>query len=247
MSRLRLIATLVIVLISSGCATTTPYNPFKITEEEFYGKTKTIALAPVAIPEDLENKEQLKAKFEALVESKLQKAGFVVIPSREYAEIWDRMTKQMGGYFDPVTGRLDEAKFKAVKEHCLREMHTKFNADAVLHSGIRVVTAKFEQSKAVWHGTSESLSSVWATLFVTHRGTVPALSFGVDVEDTNGVDEYVNWGGIQVLSKISGGKLVPIAQNELLASEERNTAAVNIALDPLVRKRTSSPEPKTKP
>ena len=46
---------LIVGLIQLGCATTAPYNPFKIAQDEFYAKTKTIALAPIAIPGDLEN------------------------------------------------------------------------------------------------------------------------------------------------------------------------------------------------
>ncbi len=249
-TRLLLTATLIFILIGSGCATTTPYNPFKITEEDFYGKIKTIALAPVVIPGDLENKEQVKAKFESLIESKLREAGFVVIQSREFAEIRELMTKQLGGYFDPVTGKRDEAKFKSVKEHSLREMHAKFNSDAVLYSSIQVFLASFSGGKAAWHGTSESLSTgglLGALSVSTRNGKVSALSFGVGIEDSNGVDIYVNWGGIQLLNKLSGGEFVPIAQSELLSNEERNATAVNISLDPLVRKRTSSPTPRTKP
>ena len=247
MIQMRLIAIIVIILISSGCPKTVPYNPFKITQEEFYSKIKTIALAPVDIPGDLENKDQLKTKFEALVESKLHEAGFVVIPSREYGETWERMTKQMGGYFDAVTGKRDESKYKAVKEYTLRELRTKFNADAVLYSGVRVVTAPFSRDTASWHETSEALSSGWATFLVQHHGNVPALSFGVYVIDSNGVDMYLKMGGIQVLEKIAGGKLVPIPENEILANEERNTEAVNIALDPLVRKTPPSQAPGAKP
>jgi len=239
MIRIRFIAIIVIVLISSCFPKTVPYNPFKVTQEEFFSKIKTVALAPFIVPGDLENKEHLKTKFETLVESKLHEAGFVVIPSREYGETWERMTKQMGGYFDAVTGKRDESKFKTVKEYTLREMRAKFNADAILYSGIRVVTVPFSRDTASWHGTSEDLTSgFFSTLLVSHHGIVPAISLSVLVDDYNGIDMYFNMGGIQLLEKLSGGKLVAIPDSEILTSEERNAGAVNIALDPLVRKTT---------
>ena len=56
------------------------------------------------------------------------------------------------------------------------------------------------------------------------------------VEDTSGAAVYLARGGIQVLSKISGLKFVPVPVNDLLASEERNRAAVDLAVGPLVRR-----------
>ena len=53
-------------------------------------------------------------------------------------------------------------------------------------------------------------------------------------EDMNGVQMYSNAGGIQVLAKLSGGTFAPVPRDELFASEERNIAAVNIALGSLV-------------
>jgi len=67
-------------------------------------------------------------------------------------------------------------------------------------------------------------------------GTVPALSLVVKIEDIHGPDLYINWGGIQLLQKISGSDFVPVPRNELLTSEERNKAAVDIALKPLIER-----------
>src|SRR3970040_136883 len=89
-----LAAALATTLIVGGCATTPPYNPLKGTPEDFYGKIKTIALAPVGVPRDLETPDPVKAKFEPLIEAKLREAGFSVVPSRESAGIFASMNKQ---------------------------------------------------------------------------------------------------------------------------------------------------------
>jgi hypothetical protein len=238
-------------LIGGGCATTPPYNPFKIAQEEFYGKIKTIALAPVGVPMGLEDPDPVKAKFESLVEAKLREAGFSVVSSRESAGIFESMNKQLGGMFDPVTGKRDETKFKTVREHFLREVQTKFKADAVLYPNIRVVTASFAGGQASWDGTKESLSTTegfMGLLLVGQlRGTAPALSLVVTIEDIHGVDAYVNGGGIQLSSKISAGNFVPVPRNQLFNSDERNAAAVNFALGPLVRIPAPAGAPKVQP
>jgi hypothetical protein len=246
-----LTAVLATTLIGGGCATTAPYNPFKIAQEEFYGKIKTIALAPVGVPRDLEDPDPVKAKFEPLIEAKLREAGFSVVPSRESAEIFDKMNKQLGGIFDPVTGKRDETKFKTVREHALRELSTKFKADAVLYPNIRAGSARFAGGQANWDGTSESLSTTegfMGMLMVNQfHGTTGALSLMVTIENIHGVDAYVNVGGIQLISKISWGKLVPLPRSQLFADEKRNAVAVNIALGPLARNPAPAVEPKAQP
>lgn len=231
-------------MIGAGCATTPPYNPFKIPQDELYGKIKTIALAPVAVPEGLEDPQPVKAMFASLIEAKLREAGFSTVPSAEYAEIWKRMTEKVGGYFDPVTGKRDESKFKALRKHCLRELSTKYNANAVVYPEIRFVKANFSGNTASWHGTSESVKvpteGVLQALLSGgggHYGTLAALSLVVTIKDMDEVEMYVNPGGIQVLARVSSrGKFVPVPPNELLVNEERNGAAVDIALEPLVTK-----------
>ena len=47
---------------------------------------------------------------------------------------------------------------------------------------------------------------------------------------------YKNQGGLQVLSKFSGDKMVPVLPHELYANEERNGMAVDLALAPLIRR-----------
>lgn len=247
-----LLATLAVALIGAGCATTPPYNPFKISQDEFHGKIKTIALTPVAVPRDLENPERVRAKFESLIEAKLREAGFSIVPARESGEIFERMTKQLGGFFDPVTGKRDEAKFKTAVEHTLRELGTRFNADALLYPSIVVVRAPFSVNRANWDGAQEPMitpGSYGSALI----GTVAALSLVVTIQDRTGAAVYINGGGIQVLTKIHKGgffqpeKFIPVPPIELFAYEERNVAAVNIALAPLVRQPVPTEESKPKP
>jgi hypothetical protein len=196
------------------------------------------------VPDGLEDPEPIKAKFTALIESAVRDSGFALVPAQECAELWEHMTKQVGGYFDAVTGKLDKAKFIAVREHCLREFSTQFHADAWLHPVIRMVPAPFTADTARWHGTSEPLTSAgfWqAFLGVSHSGTAPAFSLLIAIEDVHGVDMYLNAGGIQLANKIVGGKFTPVPRQELFVNDERNAAAVHIALGPL--RKSSLPAP----
>jgi hypothetical protein len=243
---------LIVVLTATGCATThPPYNPYKIPEAEFHGRIHTIALSPMMLPDGLVEPEKVKEKLESLIDAKLRGLGFTVVPSREYAAVWKQMAGQLGGYFDSVTGKRDETKYKAVRTHSLREMNTKFKADAVLHSMVRVVQARFSNNTAQWDGVTEKIQASgagWKALLIgPQHGTIGALTLVVFIEDPNEVPMYSDAGGLQAVAKISGTTFTPIPPSELFKDEERNANAVDIALDALTTKPTSTPAAGGKP
>jgi hypothetical protein len=241
---------LIAAMVVAGCVpAAAPYNPFKMSAPEIRQKVKRVALAPVILPVDLDDPEPVKAKFEALIQAKLREGGFTAVPSQEVDALWKRMKEQLGGFFDPITGKRDEAKFKTAREHLLREVSATTKADAILHPAIQLVKVNFGNSQARWHGTSESLitGGFWgAFLAGANNGTTSALSLFVTLEDVNGVELYVNAGGIQLAAKLSGQRFAAVPRNELFADEKRNLAAVNVALNPLIGK-TAPPEPGASP
>lgn len=232
-----------ILAVLGGCTTTqTPYRPFKIPGSDFYGKVKIIALTPLGLPNDLEDAAAVRAKFEPLIEAKLRQAGFATIPPERYDEIWKQMSSELGGIYDPNTGKADEAKYNTIREHTYRELSAKFHAEAVLHSSIQAVKASFRSTTASWHGTSESLSTA-QTGFAQFMegfasggsyGSVTALSLGVLIRDINGVDVYSQWGGLQLITKRVGSTFVGVPRSNLFTDDARNSAAVDIALHDLL-------------
>ncbi len=230
----------VAVLTGTGCATTTSaYSPFKVDQEKFFSTIETIALAPTVVPAELAASEQRISQFESLVVNKLREAGFTVVLSHEYRDIWKRENQLIGGCFDSATGRMDATKFRKVQERTCQELEKQFNVDAILLVDILVVKANFRQFEAEWDGAEESFDVRHGVLQFfdtsTTKGTVGALSMRATIKDMDGVALYVNQGGIQVLSKYGSGGFAPVPVNALLTSEERNIGAVNIALGPLDR------------
>jgi hypothetical protein len=243
MRRYFLLLTLVLLFIAEGCAKTKTYNPFKVSQDEFYVKTRVIALVPIAVPADLDRAELVKVKFDSLIEATLHESGLTIVPSGEVAAVWKSMSARVGGFVNPDTGERDESKFKVVKEHTLRELSAKFSVDAVLYPSIAVFKAHWGSGVAQWHGISESITPntlpfMLLNPLVGHsRGTVPALSLYVVVEDIHGAELYENAGGIQVLAKlVSTYDFKPVPQDQLFVDEAKNLKAVKIALGALKTK-----------
>jgi hypothetical protein len=222
----------------SGCSAAPPSNPFRVARSDIQAKVKTIALAPIQIAPEVENPAAVKRKFESLITAKLQAGGYKVIASEEYNKSWNQAVEKLGAVFDPATGKRDEKKFDAALEYTVRDVRQKTKADALLVSALVRVQADFYSNMAEWHGTTDYVrpEGVWATFSGPQaQGKVGALSLWVDLIDLDGPELYVNFGGIQVTSKLYPGmKVVDVPYLEFFAEEAKNVRAVNIALNPLL-------------
>ncbi len=241
-----IVGPLLLVVALTGCATAPPYNPFQISEERFRTTVKRIALAPIVVPLELGISESTKLRFDSLIEAKLKDAGFDTFPAKNWGEVMERILLEVGGVFDPRTGSPDETKVKTVLARTGNEIRGRFQFDAVLLPRVHVVKADWGSAWANWDGVREALASGLGTLGAPNaRGTIPALSLVVSVggPDPDAPALYRQRAGIQVLQKLTpfperifGKMFVPVPQDELLTNDERNRAAVEIALGPLVKK-----------
>jgi hypothetical protein len=225
-----------------SCAPVAPrYNPFKISREEFFTRARVVAIAPLVLAVNPADPEATRTQFESLIDQKLRALGFTVIASNEYKHTRERLIKQLGGIFDPITGKPDESKAKTLRSYLLEELRTKHRADAVLYPMVQVVKAGFNAGQARWHGTGEPVlpEGFWAQFTMGDlQGTTSAASLLVRIEDINGADLYLQAGGIQVLAKLASGRqFVSIPQQELLTNADRNKAAVDIALGALSKEK----------
>ena len=127
----------------------------------------------------------------------------------------------------------------------MRELQTRFQADAWLHPHIVFASAKFDQGNAAWDGAKQSYQS-FGKKFLTALfgggtyGKTAALSLSVDLEDMHGKDLYTDQGGLQLYMVPSGHDWVKIPPGELYADSARNANAVRLALAPLVTRAMSA-------
>src|SRR2546429_1494880 len=191
---------MVFVVAAGGGAPASESKPFGIPEEEFRTKVKRIALAPIAVPPRLGVPEPAKLRVDALIETKLQEAGFATFPAREWGEVFTRTQQEVGGLFDPRTGDLDEAKVKTILARTIEDIRGRFQLDAVLLPRVQVVKANFVGAWARWDGVSDALASGLSVLATSGvSGTVPALSLVVSIASPDGLALYRRGAGVQLL------------------------------------------------
>jgi hypothetical protein len=66
------------------------YDIFLIPQDEFYAKVERVALAPVVLQTEIAVPESILVHLDSLIMEKLNVAGFDVVPSVVYDEIWTR-------------------------------------------------------------------------------------------------------------------------------------------------------------
>lgn len=238
-----LILLLCAVTLLNGCVTTPSYNPFKISREEVISKVKTIGVMPIQIMIEGESLEAKKKEFENEIILQLEEKGYKVITPNQYEAIYEPLRESMGAIYDPNTGKLLEEKTKVLQEHAKREYLSYYDVDAILHSGVILVTASWYRNTATWHGTTEATTGkegFWANFTAPSAyGKIPALSFAVSLQNTNGEEYFTNFGGIQLVQQLSGGNFINVPQYQILADSSKNLNAVAIAMNPLLNEPVS--------
>jgi hypothetical protein len=228
---------LLLTLTVAACATRAPYDPFKVPRDQILGRIKTVALMPLQLPQGIEDLEAVRAAFRKLVESRMQAGGFTTIADQEFETRWKRAAEEVGGLYDPMSGKLDVEKFKAVRQKVFRALQSKFGVEGVLDVRVIPALASFGYGVANWDGTRQEIQPGALLLGIAGAysiGKVGALSFGAWLRDMDDQILFANVGGIQVTSTLSfGGKFLPVPSTELLKDAERNSAAVNLALGQL--------------
>jgi hypothetical protein len=194
----------------------------------------TIALFPLSA--DVDVPECLDSIAEHAMTVRLEAAGFALIPSFVQQEIWMRITEDAGGFYDPITGELDEARYAAGVQEFKAELATKEAPDAVLYSQVETVEATAVAGHARWDGVSESVSYWLGDL-------VLALSYVIAIEDLDGVPLFMNGGGLGVAERwdTSSEQIASVPADRLCAEPERIVRAIEIALEPLVQHVTAPP------
>ena len=235
MRRISCAAIIMVILLIAGCACRPhPYSlaPFKVGKEHFHGKVKTIALAPLALPFKLQHSQDVQQLFEYYLTMILEAAGFTVVSSDIYSRTWDALADKVGGYYNSRTGKVDNSKLKAVFDHFGRQMYEKYHVDAFLRSSVAQVGVQFAHCRACWHGVSEDIGLPFFSADM--RGSLPALSLIVSIEDRDGVVMYNNGAGIQLAATVHFGSINSLPEEDILTCKLKNKRAVELALQPLI-------------
>ncbi len=125
-----------VLLLTSARVGSADYDPYAVPRGEFRQRVRVVALEPFEPLQDAPNPAAMRAGMETRLADALRKHGFEVLDSQHFEAQWRRFSEQLGGVYDPTTGRVDPEKHAIVREFTLRELATTLHVDAVLTSYI---------------------------------------------------------------------------------------------------------------
>ena len=198
-----------------------------------------IALQEVRLPKAFKERTDVKRFIDSLVTARVQAMGYDIVPQDTTMSLSREVTDSVGGLFNPVTGQLDSGKVKAASQALLAHLGSRFGAEYQLYPMVIPNTISFMGPTADWLGTEEETGGrggLGGVVLGTHTGRIGVLNFGIIVEDLTGTDLYRASAGVQLSSKIVGGKLVSLPTDSLLTNRDRLRAAVERALKGLPEK-----------
>ena len=223
----------------------------------------TVVVAPV-LRTDGPVPDSIAAGFRRDIESRLEAAGFDVIPEAVYDSIRLAHILEVDGLFDPVTGARYDDRARVVEQNTRRELIEQHGVDGYVFAEIRPVRAQYQRSEAEWHGTSQMLiagfrepsgalrvAAAILEAFICdddadpddeddcerYSGSVAALSLVIRLENAGGATLYTGWGGIEVREMLDPdtGGAYRLTDVPALADPTRSQEAVVIALSGLER------------
>lgn len=219
-----------------------PPDPFVAPRAMVVAMMDRVVLTPVVAPPDLAVSPEALGRIDLALEVVLPAAGIPVVPVREYAAVWERIIRQVGGFFDPYTGARDDRKFEWARALLLDELEGRYGTGILIYPEIQYVDAKVTEDVARWDGVSESMITdrgrLDSALTVTYdrepggHGVVSALSLLVTVDAADGTTWYSGFGGLEVLAG-RGPEDATIFY--LRANTDRVHEAVEVAIRPLRR------------
>lgn len=185
-----------------------------------------VALAPLALPEVLEDRESAKSRFEPLLVRGVEGAGFTALPPPETSQAWERARLAHGPFFDPITGEEQRERTRGARRAALRELAETRGAVAWIRPAIEASVVSYEHGTAAWDGIEEAAAP-------TGAGELPALSLVARLEDLAAEPVATGRGGLQLAAKYSmwSSKLGVVPREKLFQSEKKNAAAVARALE----------------
>jgi hypothetical protein len=188
---------------------------------------------------DLPQRAAVQARVAQTLKAKLTALGFSVVEAPQYDALWKAEREHVGGFYDPLTGKLDRSKAVASRKAVFASAAGGQEVQAILYPAVVLSVAAFSQGTAQWDGVKERAfvaKSALGKLFnpaKTLVGQIDALSLKLRLADPDEATLLEDSGGLQLIERVANGARTPVPKEELFAEPAREVAAIDLALQSL--------------
>lgn len=218
------------LLLGATAALADEDNAFLVDKKQFKKQVRTIALTPVDFDGYFDVPAGVAELLEQEVTERLEKRGYLVIPSSVLAGIRRTMEQQVGGITDGATGELDLARAQAVRTHAFRELWFQQEFDALANIRVSISQVPLENDRVEWDGVKQDIQHEGRGQKYTAK--VYASSVAVGVYDATLKPLYLHYGGLEPLMYRAGEQLEALGNDQLFRDRKKIREAVKIAVKP---------------
>lgn len=236
--------------LTAGSAPATPYSftvppPHEPTEtqvsnlKELLRQSPRLSVIPLELPGlALEQSDQVKARYARELGAKFHALGFDVVGDAEIQDLWAAAREAAGGFFDAITGRLDDSKLRAARMHLFTQLRQRYDTSALVIPTIVQRSASFSMGYAKWDGSTQPVSGAGSWLFnnsifnpnLEYSGNLEALSLNLRILDRDDQVLFQGLGAVQLAQYMDHGGVVPVPDTAFFAEPANYKSSIALAL-----------------
>lgn len=154
-----------------------------------------------------------------------------------FEEMMSQSTIAVGGIYSPVTGRVDEVKYKALLSVFIEMAHKREAVDIVIFPYISPRSAKLHGGTASWDGVVRRKVTTGAN---THKmswsGTEKSLSLQLNTYTSAGDFLFTSFGGLTLpfVTRLTFSQPKSSLRDDMFDNTKDIAEGVDIALEPIL-------------
>lgn len=164
------------------------------------GKEKVVGIVKLSADEELKLPAGFLQQVETDLINYLPTQGYSrVVAAEHYAQIAQQIIPEDTQLYDAVTGKFNHALQQQLDNSVIAEYRQKYQADVLLSLHFSKAIAEYSGDKARWDGMEDKTALPANFLLDSRKGTMPAISVHIDVQNLLTGERYNRIQGVQVI------------------------------------------------
>ncbi len=177
----------------------------KLSDKEVFNwdvsNVRTLGIIELSSGDRLNIDDGTLRHFEAGLSKMFEEYGYRVVPLDKFKQIVEEEQKSSGGFFNPLTGKKDKAKFRQFNDKVGKIYTDLEKVDLLIGFKFFRYNAPFISNKATWHNLTDLTGSPPDFLFDESKGNLPVVSVEIRALEVSSQKTFKHLQGIQVLLK----------------------------------------------
>lgn len=245
----RILAGIAVALLTA-CASSGGYNPtvypFEINQQLLQQKpVKKVVIATANVSGEPTRFHLQKAagRIDEMVKAYLEKHGYQIAPSYQFENAWNQATRTYGDMYDPTTGRVDAATWRAVMVTTAKTLKDSSDIDAIVFTDLIERDAAHDVGMdhlARWDGVSRKPSMASAGAEGVPVGfnwsqSIKVASLVITIYSTSMEGLFSSHGGLDTLQAIdTKGEAMFARRKHILDNDSNIEEGIELAFHPFI-------------